>query len=72
MYGASTSTYMMGYIDKCLEGRSTRKHVKSPATDDLFNTPEESEALSEVGKKMFHSDAAKLLYLAKRTTYPLE
>jgi hypothetical protein len=71
MYGASTSTYMMGYIDKCLEGRSTRKHVKSPATDDLFNTPEESEALSEVGK-MFHSDAAKLLYLAKRTTYPLE
>jgi hypothetical protein len=58
---------MMGYIDKCLEGRSTRKVVKSPATDDLFDTPEESEALCEAGKKMFHSDVAKLLYLAKRT-----
>jgi hypothetical protein len=58
---------MMGYIDKCLEGKSTKKHVKSPATDDLFDTPEESEALSEAGKKRFHSDVAKLLYLAKRT-----
>jgi hypothetical protein len=58
---------MMGYVDKCLEGRITRKHVKFPATDDLFNTPEESEALGEAGKKMFHSDVAKLRYLAKRT-----
>jgi hypothetical protein len=55
---------MMGYIDKCLEGR---KHVKSRATDDLFNTPEASDALGEGGMKMFHSDVAKLLYLAKRT-----
>jgi hypothetical protein len=55
---------MMGYIDKCLKGR---KHVKSPATDDLFNTPEKSDALGEGGMKMFHSDVAKLLYLAKRT-----
>jgi hypothetical protein len=41
--------------------------VKSPATDDLFNTPEESKALSEAGRKIFHSGVAKLLYLAKRT-----
>ena len=51
---------MMAYIDKCLEGRS-------PATDDLFITQEEIEALSEARKKMFQSDVAKLLYLGKRT-----
>ena len=58
---------MIGYIDKCLEGRITKKHVQSPATDDLFGTPEESKGLDEIEQKKFHSDVAKLLYLAKRT-----
>ena len=41
--------------------------VRSPATDDLFIVPEDGVPLTEEGKKDFHSDVAKLLYLAKRT-----
>jgi hypothetical protein len=58
---------MIAYIDKCLEGKKIGRSTFSPATDDLFEVPEDGVLLSEMEKKMFHSDVAKLLYLAKRT-----
>jgi hypothetical protein len=33
----------------------------------LFDVPEDGVELDEEKKKLFHSDVAKLLYLAKRT-----
>ena len=58
---------MIAYIDKCLEGKKIGRSTYSPATDDLFEVPEDGVLLCELEKKMFHSDVAKLLYLAKRT-----
>ena len=58
---------MIAYIEKCLEGKKIGRSTFSPATDDLFEVPEDGLLLSEMEKKMFHSDVAKLLYLAKRT-----
>ena len=58
---------MCAYIDKCLDGRNVGKRVSSPARDDLFDEPEESEPLDNTSKVEFHSTVAKLLYLAKRT-----
>ena len=58
---------MSAYIRKCIEGRVLKNGVRSPATDDLFIVPEDGVPLTEEGKKDFHSDVAKLLYLAKRT-----
>lgn len=58
---------MIAYILKILEGRDTSKNVTSPATDDLFDVPEDGVPLSDEDRKTFHSDVAKLLYLAKRT-----
>lgn len=58
---------MTAYIKKILEGRTVRKGVHSPATDELFNVIEDGVLLGEEEKKRFHSDVAKLLYLAKRT-----
>jgi len=58
---------MIAYIKKCLEGRDIGRKANSPATDDLFEVPEDGVPLNEDDKKRFHSDVAKLLYLAKRT-----
>ena len=58
---------MCAYIKKVLEGRNIQKKVYSPATVDLFDIPEDAVELNEKEKKLFHSDVAKLLYLAKRT-----
>jgi hypothetical protein len=58
---------MIAYIEKCLEGRELGRKVGSPAADDLFEVPEDSESLSVEDAARFHSDVAKLLYLAKRT-----
>lgn len=58
---------MIAYIEKCLEGRELGRKVGSPATDDLFEVPEDSKPLDAEGSAKFHSDVAKLLYLAKRT-----
>jgi hypothetical protein len=43
-----------------------KREVHSPASDVLFEIPESSELLDASEKKKFHSDVAKLLYLAKR------
>ena len=58
---------MIAYIKKCLEGRNIGRKASSPATDDLFDVPEDGVPLGEDERKTFHSDVAKLLYLAKRT-----
>jgi hypothetical protein len=58
---------MIAYIKKCLEGRSVGRKANSPATDTLFEVPEDGVLLGDEEKKAFHSDVAKLLYLAKRT-----
>lgn len=59
---------MIAYIEKVLEGRTLGSaKVTTPATDDLFKTEEDDELLPEQLAKAFHSDVAKLLYVAKRT-----
>ena len=58
---------MSAYIRKLLDGRKVKQGVNSPATDDLFEVPEDGVPLSDEDKKVFHTDVAKLLYLAKRT-----
>jgi hypothetical protein len=57
---------MISYIEKVLEGRTCGR-ATTPATDNLFTTGEDDPPLDEAGRKQFHSDVAKLLYLAKRT-----
>jgi hypothetical protein len=56
---------MKAYIAKVLEGRTVVR-AKSPAGEDLFQIPD-SPKLDNVKQKAFHSDVARLLYLAKRT-----
>jgi hypothetical protein len=63
----SINVDMTAYIDKCVEGRVFTRPATSPARDDLFEEPEESEALNEEGRAQFHSSVAQLLYLCKRT-----
>jgi hypothetical protein len=58
---------MIAYIEKCLKDREFGRKVGSPATEDLFEVPEDSKPLSVEDAKVFHSHVAKLLYLAKRT-----
>jgi hypothetical protein len=58
---------MIAYVDKCIKDRTFSRKVASPATDDLFDLPSDSTPLAEEDSKHFHSDVAKLLYLAKRT-----
>ena len=59
---------MMGYLDKILTARGTDKYTNYPASQDLMETyEEESEMLEESEQKSFHSDVAKILFIAKRT-----
>lgn len=57
---------MKAYIDKLLDGRHVSR-AKSPANADLFDVSDTSPKLSDAKRKIFHSDVARLLYLAKRT-----
>lgn len=54
-----------GYINALLVNWKTRP-VASPARDALFEEETNPQHISEADKKTFHSDAAKLLFLAKR------
>ncbi len=56
---------MSGYLEKLLEGR-TVKPCPCPANDTLMSEPLEAELLSDREQKIFHSDVAKVLYVAKR------
>jgi hypothetical protein len=61
------SVDMIAYIEKILETKTCGKRVTTPATENLFDIPQDSPALSSGAAKNFHSDVAKLLFLAKRT-----
>jgi hypothetical protein len=59
---------MIKYIKKILENaQGPIRHAFSPASDKLFNVPEDSKLLDEETKGYFHSMIAKFLFLAKRT-----
>ena len=60
---------MMEYIRTLLEGfpdDNKRKTTTTPASTVLFQIREGSELLSPPKAKSFHTNVAKLLYLAKR------
>ncbi len=56
---------MEGYITTLLTDRKIR-NVSSPANYKLFDEEDNPEYLPDQEKKVFHSDVAKLLFLAKR------
>lgn len=56
---------MSGYLDKLLEGRDI-KACPCPANDTLMEESKEAELLDAKAQKVFHSDVAKVLYIAKR------
>jgi hypothetical protein len=58
---------MKGYVDDLLESTKTTGKARSPARDDLFETPEIAELSRETVRQEFHRRVAKVLYLAKRT-----
>jgi ribonuclease HI len=60
---------MDGYISTLTAGRKIRE-VASPANDKLFEEEQDPVPLSNTDKKSFHSDVAKLLFLAKRVKMP--
>ena len=57
---------MHSYISKCIEGKDCNNGATSPALGDLFDESEDSLNLDDDAKKIFHTDIARLLYLAKR------
>ena len=58
---------MAAYIANVVKDKTFRRVANSPARDDLFEEPEDSEKLGVADKVEFHSDVAKLLYVTKRT-----
>ena len=56
---------MDGYITSLVANRKL-KHVSSPANDKLFEREDDPIYLSDKDKKDYHSDVAKVLFLAKR------
>jgi hypothetical protein len=61
----SIAVNMLGYVEKCLLEKTVRG-ANSPANDRLFEIGT-AQSLEKVASESFHSDVAKLLYLAKRT-----
>lgn len=57
---------MHNFISKCIDGKNCSTGATSPALDDLFEISEDSATLDDDAKKLFHTDVARLLYLAKR------
>ena len=58
---------MIAYLLKILEGKVSGSRVTYPADDGLLLVNENSPTLGGGASKVFHSDVAKLLFLAKRT-----
>ena len=59
---------MIGYLEKILDDHGANKFSNYPAGADLMDTYEnESELLDEAEQKIFHSNVAKILFVAKRT-----
>ena len=57
---------MKAYIDALMEEYKVVGVAASPATSDLFAIDPTSKLLSEPERKVFHTQVAKVLYLAKR------
>ena len=58
---------MQGYIEKCLQGKNIGRTAATPAKDGLFDIDPDAVPLEEQDRERFHTDVARLLYLAKRT-----
>jgi hypothetical protein len=58
---------MEGYLKELFKKYKVTKKCKTPATDSLFISSENSPELSRVKREQFHSVVMTLHYLAKRT-----
>jgi hypothetical protein len=56
-----------GYIQDLLRDSSVEGLAKTPAADNLYETREDTPMASTEVSEWFHTQVAKLLYLAKRT-----
>ena len=56
-----------GYIAELLENSGVDGTAKTPAADNLYEVREETPLASKETSDWFHSQVAKILYLAKRT-----
>jgi hypothetical protein len=56
-----------GYVQDLVKAYEVTGKAQSPAADDLFTVREEAMKLGKREAETFHSQTAKLLYLAKRT-----
>jgi hypothetical protein len=54
------------YVEKLIEEHENRRKQLSPADGRIFQVDENSPELDIDGQKRFHSNVARLLYLAKR------
>jgi hypothetical protein len=57
---------MIAYLEKAIGAKASGKKVTTPAEGTLLEVNEDSPALSTEEAVDFHSDVAKLLFLAKR------
>ena len=58
---------MNGYLKKIIEERApTGRAATSPATENLLDHDDSAILLNEAEQKLFHSDVAKVLFIAKR------
>ena len=58
---------MEGYVTEILRKYDVRVRYKTPATDALFTTDNDSPSLPPLKQELFHSAVMTLHYLAKRT-----
>jgi hypothetical protein len=56
-----------GYVQDLVKAYEITGQARSPAADDLFTVREEAVKLGKAQAEAYHSQTAKLLYLAKRT-----
>ena len=60
------SISMKGYVYDLLDELDINGSAKTPATSDLFSVREDCPKLPQDRREQFHSNVAKVLYLAKR------
>ncbi len=58
---------MPAFVDEIVRNAEVATIVDTPAGNNLFYIEETCPKLSKEAREAFHSDTAKLLYLAKRT-----
>jgi len=57
---------MSGYLEKILADRPELKNKPTPADTNLMSDLELSQELNDAEQKLFHSEVAKVLFIAKR------